>query len=99
MRVVGFPYNAGSPLDRLTSVDELGALAGDRPLALRFQDAFLFQPVIDRTPDLLTFQNAVPFLHGSQPVALSRINPKTESLTWRHGCQCMYLVARRQTDL
>ncbi len=63
---VGFPTIAGSPLDRPTSVDGLGALAGASPLALRFHDALLFEPAIDRPTNLLAFEHSVANLDGLQ---------------------------------
>src|SRR5205814_9887304 len=70
--VVGFPFTlASSPLTGFATVDGLGALAGDRPLALRFHDAFGFRPRQQCPTHLLRERNAVADLdrlQGSQQV-------------------------------
>ena len=40
------------------------------PLALRFTDALLLEPVVDGPTYLLALQNAVALLHGLEPLRL-----------------------------
>lgn len=81
----------GSPLDRLTSVDGLGAFAASRPLTLRFDDALRFQPEAQRTPNLFRDGDTIPlFQQQHRGIDIVIRSERYNLCAWRHLCSLYY---------
>jgi hypothetical protein len=81
------PYNGGSPLDRLTSVDGLGAPAGGCPLALRFRshgDSTYGKKLCDGAANRFRLRNAIPLLEHFQADGDLVVNEERVTLSWAH---------------
>jgi hypothetical protein len=95
---------AGSPLDRLASVDGSGALAGCSPLALRFRaqgDSTRHKEFSNGAANRFRLRNAVPFLQSLQTGGHAVVNEERVTLprahvkhiVWSHAYVCQTAVA------
>lgn len=61
------------------SVNGLGTLAGDRPLAFRLHvDTFLLEPILYRSAELLRHWNAIALPHFLQPFDQSVVDAERD---------------------
>ena len=75
----------GARLTDAYSVDGLGPLARSRALAVRSHNAFLLEPIIDGSPDLLTLKHPVSILHRLEAISLLIVDVERVFLSWRHA--------------
>src|SRR4029453_7947774 len=83
-------YTGRRDAGRLSLSSCRGPRARGCALAVRlWGEAFLREPVVNRAPDLLAFEDPVAHLHRFQAVRLRVLNPKRIFPAWGHAIQCI----------